>query len=117
MQRKLWEETGGEVQVSMGWDTAPLGARAQMEYRKRRPGFSILQAGGSWDEGGLSQPPLGEPCDVCGQSPGQRWIQDEEENALHCENCLKARRLGERLTDWQWMQRSAGQGWERGTGR
>ena len=116
LQRKLWEETGGEVQVSMGWDTTPLGARAHMEYRKRRPGFSILQTGEAWDEGGLSQPPLGEPCDVCGQSPGQQWIQDEDENALHCENCLKARRLGERLTDWQWMRRPAGQGRERALG-
>lgn len=116
LQRKLWEETGGEVHVSIGWDTTPLGARAQMEYRKRRPGFSILQAGKSWEEGGLSRAPLGEPCDVCGQSPGQQRIQDEDENALHCENCLTARRLGERLTDWQWMRRSEGQGEVRALG-
>ena len=116
LQRKLWEETRGEVQVSMGWDATPLGARAHMEYRKRRPGFSILQTGESWDEDGLSQPPLGEPCAICGQSPGQQLIQDEDENALHCENCLKARRLGERLTDWQWMRRSAEQGRERALG-
>ena len=112
LQRKLWEETGGELQISMGWDPTPLGARAQMEYRKRRPGSSILQADESWDEGSLSRPPLGEPCDVCGQSPGQERKQDEDEDALHCENCLKARRLGERLTDWQWMLRTAGQGAE-----
>ena len=113
LQRKLWDETGGEVQLSMGWDATPLGARAQMEYRKRRPGSSILQAGGAWDEGGLSRPPLGEPCDICGQSPGQQRIREEDEDALHCVSCLKARRLGERLTDWQWMRRSAGQGRER----
>ena len=117
LQRKLWEETRGEVQVSMGWDATPLGARAHMEYRKRRPGFSILQTGESWDEDGLSQPPLGEPCAICGQSPGQQLIQDEDENALHCENCLKARRLGERLTDWQWMRRSAEPRSREGTGR
>lgn len=108
LQRKLWEETGGEVYIAMGWDDTPLGARAQMEYWKRRPGLSVLQADGSWEQGGLSRPPLGEPCDVCGQSPGQRRIQDEDENVLHCENCLKARRLGQRLTDWQRM-RFAGQ--------
>ena len=60
LQRKLWEETGGEVRVSMGWDATPLGARAQMEYRKRRPGFPILQNGELWDEGGMSRPALGE---------------------------------------------------------
>ena len=113
LQRKLWEESGGELQVSMGWDTTPLGARAQLEYRKRRPGASILQSGNSWNEGSLSLPPLGQPCDVCGQSPGQQLIQDEDENALQCENCSKTRRLGERLTDWQWMRRTAGQGAER----
>ena len=51
LQRKLWEETGGEVHVSMGWDATLLGARAQMEYRKRRPGSSILQAGELWNAG------------------------------------------------------------------
>ena len=116
LQRKLWEETGGEMQASMGWDATPLGARAQMEYRKRRPGLSILQTDESWDEDGLSQPSLGEPCEICGQSPGQQRIQDEGEDALHCVNCLKARRLGERLTDWQWMRRSASQGRERALG-
>ena len=116
LQRRLWEETGGEVHLSLGWDATPLGARAQMEYRKRQPGYSILQAGESWDLNGLSQPPLGEPCDVCGQSPGQQRVVDEDENSLHCENCLTARRLGERLTDWQWMRRSAGQGQERALG-
>ena len=116
LQRKLWDEAGGELQVSMGWDTTPLGARARMEYRKRRPGYSILQTSESWDAGSLSLPPLKEPCDVCGQSPGQEWIEDEDENALHCENCLKARQLGERLTDWQWMRRPAGPGRARALG-
>ncbi len=110
LQRMLWEETRGEVHISMGWGNTPLSAREQMTYRKRQPDSSVLQAGEAWDESSLSQPPLGEPCDVCGQSPGQRRIQDEDENALHCENCLNARRLGEYLTDWQWMQRSKGSG-------
>ena len=110
LQRRLWEETGGEVHLSMGWDATPAGALEQKEYRKRQPGASILQAGESWDEGALSQPPLGEPCDVCGQSPGQHRISDEDEDALLCENCLRARRLGECLTDWQWIRQSAGSG-------
>ena len=40
LQRKLREEVGGQVQVSVGWDTTLLGARAHMEYWKRRPGFN-----------------------------------------------------------------------------
>lgn len=110
LQRKLWYETGGEMQVSLGWDATPLAARAHMEYRKRRPGFSVLQAGESWDENSLSRPPLGEPCDVCGQAPWKERIQDEDEDARLCQNCLKSRELGQNLTDWQWMRRSAGQG-------
>ena len=35
LQRKLWRETGGQVQISVGWDTTPLGARARMEYMLR----------------------------------------------------------------------------------
>lgn len=110
LQGKLWAETNGHVQVSMGWDTTPRAARAHMEYRKRRPGFSVLQTGGSWDENSLSRPPLGEPCDICGQAPWKERIQDEDEDARLCQNCLKSRELGQSLTDWQWMRRSAGQG-------
>lgn len=104
LQRRLWEETGGEVQVSLGWSETPEDARAHLEQQKRRPGFSILHRGEAWDADSLSLPPLGEPCDVCRQASSVQRVIDEDEDARHCRNCLKARRLGANLTQWEWMR-------------
>ena len=110
LQRELWNESGGEVQVSLGWAETPLKARARLEIQKRRPGVSLLQSGGSWnpDPDSWSQPPLdeqfGKPCDICRQAPGRQVVQDEGEEALHCKSCLEARKLGEKLTRWKWMR-------------
>ena len=108
LQRKLWNESGGEVQFSLGWAETPLAARARLELQKRRIGASILQSSGGWNLEGWSQPPLdepfGKPCDICRQSPGSQVVQDEDEEALHCKSCLEARRLGEKLTRWKWMR-------------
>lgn len=108
LQRKLWDESGGEVQFSLGWAETPLAARANLEEQKRRIGASILQSSGSWNPEGWCQSPLdepfGKPCDICSQYPGQQVVQDEDEEALHCKSCLDARRLGEKLTRWKWMR-------------
>ena len=104
LQRRLWEETGGEVQVSLGWGKTPEDARAHLEQQKRRPGFSIMHRGEAWDADSLSLPPLGEPCDVCGRASSVQRVTDEDEDARHCRNCLKARRLGANLTHWEWMR-------------
>lgn len=104
LQRKLWDESGGEVQFSLGWAETPLAARARLEVQKRRIGASILQSSGGWNSAGWSQPSLDNPCEVCRQSPGQQSVQDEGEEALHCRSCLEARKLGEKLTRWKWMR-------------
>ena len=108
LQRKLWDESGGEVQFSLGWGDTPLAARARLELQKHRIGASILQSSGGWDPEGWSQPPLdepfGKPCDICRQAPGSQCMQDEDEKALHCKSCLEARKLGEKLTRWKWMR-------------
>lgn len=104
LQRKLWDESGGEVQFSLGWAETPLAARARLELQKRRIGASMLRSNGGWNPEGWSQSPLDKPCEVCRQAPGQQSIQDEGEVVLHCRNCLKARKLGEKLTRWKWMR-------------
>ena len=103
MQRMMWDESGGEVHVSLGWGGTPLDARTHLERRKRRPAFATLQSGGSWDPLRLSQPPLGEPCEVCGHAAGEREVEDDSQVVLHCRGCLKARTLGQRLTEWDRM--------------
>ncbi len=112
LQRKLWDESGGEVQFSLGWGKKPLAARAHLEVQKRRIGASILQSTDGWSPEGWSQPPLdkpfGKPCDICRQSPGSQVIQDEGEKVLHCKSCLETRRLGEKLTRWKWMRPGGG---------
>lgn len=108
LQRLLWEETGGEVHVSLRHGADPMDARAQLEYRKRRPAYSILQHEKGWCTSGtnaLSREPLGTPCDVCGRAPGRKRIEHEDENALYCEGCLEARRLGEKIVMWNRMRR------------
>ena len=108
MQRMMWDETGGEVHVSLGWGESPLDARTHLERRKRRPAFATLQSGGSWDPLRLSRPPLGEPCEVCGHAAGEREVEDDSEIVLHCRSCLTARTLGQRLTEWDRMAPSDG---------
>ena len=103
LQRRLWEETNSEVHVSMGWGADPEDARAHLELQKRRPGGSLLQQGTSWDPAYSSLPPLGDPCDICGQSPGVSRVTDDDGEELHCRACLKARRIGQNLTSWEWM--------------
>ena len=108
LQARLWDETGGEVQIALGWGESPDDARAHLEYRKRRPTFSAIQNGGGWDAGALSRPPIAErhdtPCQVCGSAPGEEEIEQDDETALHCRYCLDARKLGERLTRLEWMR-------------
>lgn len=108
LQRKLWDESGGEVHFSLGWGETPLAARGRLEFQKRRIGVSILQSNGGWNPDGWSQisldEPLGKPCDICRQSPGRQVVRDEDEEVLHCNSCLKARKLGEKLTWWKWMR-------------
>ena len=105
LQRRLWDASGGDVQLLMGWADKPSEARVRLEYQKRRAAASILQSEGLWNPDILSQPTLNEPCDVCGQSPGLEKVQDEDEEAaqLHCRSCLNARSLGRNITRWEWM--------------
>ena len=104
LQSKLWDESGGEVQFSLGWAETPWAARVHLEVQKRRIGAFMLQSSGGWNPAGWSQPPLDEPCEVCRQSPGQQSVQDEGEKVLHCRSCLEARKIGEKLTRWKWMR-------------
>ena len=106
LQRMLWEETRGGVQVSLVAGRSVDDARSRLERRKRRPAFSVLQTEGAWSEDRLSLPALGDPCEVCGQDAGRHSVEDEDGGAgvLHCGGCLKARQLGGQLTDWDWMR-------------
>lgn len=112
LQRKVWNESGGEVQFSVGWGETPLAARDRLEFQKRRVGTAMLQRNGGWKPENWSQLPLdepsGKPCDICRQSPGRQAVQDEGEKVLHCRSCLEARKLGEKLTRWKWMRPGGG---------
>ena len=104
LQRRLWEESGGEVHVSMGWGESDTEARRGVELQKRRPAGATLTSDGEWDPVSCSLPPLGEPCDVCGQAPGVRRVQEDDgDNDLHCRYCLSARDIGANLTSWEHM--------------
>ena len=104
LQRRLWEESGGEVHVSMGWGVSDTEAYRGMELQKRRPAGASLVSGGLWDPVSCSLPPMGEPCEVCGQAPGVRRVhEDDGDNDLHCRDCLRARDIGANLTRWEHM--------------
>ena len=110
LQRRLWNETGGELQFSMAWAKTPEQARRELERRKRSAGLAMLQEGGEWKLGELSRPPLGEPCQICSNARGKEPVyndeDDEREGVLHCEGCLSARELGRILTQpsWTWIR-------------
>lgn len=113
LEHKVWNETGGEIQFSLGNGNTPMAARTCLEYRKRRPAAFVLQDGKHWRTdvtGALSRPPLGDPCDICGLSPGVEKVENEDENAFYCEECIKARKLGERVVEWDWMHSVEGDG-------
>ncbi|MCY4583356.1 MAG: hypothetical protein OXE50_11255 [Chloroflexi bacterium] len=104
LQRRLWEESGGEVHMSIGWGESDIQARRSLELEKRRPANSTLLTDGAWDSLNFSLPPMGDPCEVCGQAPGTRRVQDDDgDDDLHCSYCLRAREIGERLTRWERM--------------
>lgn len=105
LQRRLWDETRGGAQVSLVWGRDVSDARSRLERRKRQPAFSVLQNGGAWSEDRLSLPPLGDPCEVCGQVAGLHGVEEDGgASVLHCDGCLKAREIGERLTRLDWMR-------------
>ena len=109
LQDMLWEECGGQMQVSLGWAATPTEARAELERRKRMPGAGVLQQEGAWDLERLSQPPLGEPCAVCGDFPGTRMLNDEDGKVLHCRICAQTRRIGQDLTRREWIRVGRGE--------
>ncbi len=114
LQRQLWDETNGELQLSMAWAQTYEEVRLELERRKRRAGVAMLQHGGRWNPDALSRPPLGEPieaggqaCQVCGQKKGALQKDDEDERGVwHCKSCLSAQELGQKLTnpDWIWIR-------------
>ena len=113
LQRRLWDETRGGVQVSLLWGRDVSDARSRLERRKRKPAFSVLQNGGAWREDRLSLSPLGDPCEVCGQVAGRHGVEEDGgASVLHCDGCLKAREIGERLTRLDWMRVVEGGGGE-----
>ncbi len=108
LQRRFWDECGGRMHLSLGWAATPTEARAEVERRKRMPGASVLQSDGAWNPERLSQAPLGEPCQVCGDSPGSQLIDDEDEKVLHCRTCVETRRIGQDLTRHEWIRVGSG---------
>ena len=109
LQGMLWDECGGQMQLSLGWAATPMDARAELERRKRMPGAGVLQRDGAWDLERLSQPPLGEPCQICGDFPGSQVLDDEDEKVLHCRTCVETRRIGQALTRHEWVRVGRGQ--------
>ena len=108
LQHKLWTDLGGEVQFALGWGESPIDARTRLEFRKRRPGSSVLQCGGGWDAQRWSRPPLDNPCRVCGQFSGTKVVDEEDESVLHCKSCLDARWIGSKLTRRDWIRAGRG---------
>ena len=105
IQRNLWDEFGGEIQFALGWAATPADARAHLETRKRQAGRRVLQTCGAWHVESLTRPPLDEPCEVCGEFPWSKIVREREEavNVRHCDNCYRARRIGEELTRKRWL--------------
>ena len=108
LQRRLWDEFGGQIQLSLGWGSTPMAARSLLEQQKRKPGASVLQHDGRWDSQRWSHPPLDTPCEVCRESAGVQMVQDEDEAALHCRSCLQARKIGQELTRRAWIRAGHG---------
>ena len=108
LQDKLWSELGGDIQLTLGWGLSPIDARARLEYRKRRPGRSVLQFGGGWDMPRWSRPALDNPCQVCGQRSGEQVVDEDDGSALHCASCHSARQIGSELTRLDWVRAGRG---------
>ena len=108
LQHMLWDEFAGQIQLAMGWATTPLDARARLERQKRKPAASVLQRDGGWVVERWSQPPLDRPCEVCREFPGMEVIRDEDEEVVHCQSCLEARKIGQELTRRDWMRAGHG---------
>ena len=109
LQNRMWDEFRGQMQLSLGWAATPTHARAELERRKRMPGAGVLQRESVWDLERLSHPPLGKPCQVCGDFPGTRMLDDEDGNVLHCRICVETRRIGQDLTRHEWIRVGTGE--------
>ena len=109
LQRRVWQEFAGQVQLALGWASTPLDARLQMERLKRMPGISVLRRYGVWDLEAWSQPPLYEPCNVCHEFPGTQPVVDDDEAVLLCQRCVETRGIGGQLTRREWVCIAPGQ--------
>ena len=96
LQRRVFEESGGELGFSMGWGSAVAEARARLERGKRRPWESLLSNGNGWTPEAWHRPPISPPCEICGRL---RADTEGREPGV-CSMCRQATRIGERLTTW-----------------
>lgn len=104
LQRRLREETAGEILISLGWGTTAREARRQLEHRKRRPWSAVLQNGGAWDKSACHLSGISPPCQLCRR---QRADSAPGEEQQRCPSCRQSSRLGDRLTTWAWMRRTS----------
>ncbi len=101
LQRQLYEESWGEVRVSLGWGATVDEARRQLEHCKRRPWASVLLKGERWHRPALHRPEISPPCPVCRH---RRAPAKHGQEHGSCPSCVESSRLGERLTEWNWLR-------------
>lgn len=101
LQRRVFEESGGELRFSMGWGHSVAQARGNLERGKRRPWKWLLCNGNGWSSAALHRPAISPPCEVCGRSRAEVGPSGYR---AECPSCRAAARVGERLTRWNLLR-------------
>ena len=107
LERRVLEESSGELRFSMGWGTSAEEARAHLELAKRQPLRSVLCNENGWNPAALHRSAVSPPCGVCGRSQAR---SGPSETLRECRSCAASARLGERLTQWSHLRITAGEG-------
>ena len=107
LERRVFEESGGELRFSMGWGASAAEARSHLERAKRQPLRSVLCHENGWNPAALHRSAVSPPCDICGRSQAQ---PGPSETFRECRRCAASAQLGERLTKWNHLRVAAGGG-------
>ena len=97
LSRALWNETRGQLSLSLCWGSVLEEVLRARDRAKRRPWAHVVTANGGWNPEAMSLPQIGEPCEICRRRSAERTLQHDAEKLRVCARCHDDTEIGRRL--------------------
>jgi CRISPR-associated protein Csm1 len=105
LQRRLFEELGGELSFNLGWADSIEGALRERALERRRPWAGIMIGPEGWLHKQMRFDDISPPCEVCRKRRARKmWESDGTPDV--CERCDTDRRIGELIPRVQGVELS-----------